>query len=73
MVPAHYVVEIQLVGCPDPDPITHAFFDPQRNTLSTDLDEIGHAYIGALSDEIAKWLQRLPEKRACGRLFFGWN
>ncbi|MDG1857090.1 MAG: asparagine synthetase B family protein, partial [Verrucomicrobiota bacterium] len=29
MVPAHYVVEIQLIGCPDPDPIYKRFFDPQ--------------------------------------------
>src|SRR5881394_987988 len=31
MVPAHYVVEIQLVGCPDPDPIYERFFSPMRN------------------------------------------
>jgi asparagine synthase (glutamine-hydrolysing) len=57
MVPAHYVVELQLIGCPDPDPVYTRFFDPQRNKLSTDLDEIGRAYIGALANEIAKWLQ----------------
>jgi len=57
MVPAHYVIEIQLIGCPDPDPVYTRFFDPQRNKFSTDLDEIGRAYIGALADEIAKWLQ----------------
>jgi asparagine synthase (glutamine-hydrolysing) len=57
MVPAHYVVELQLIGCPDPDPVYTRYFDPQRNKLSTDLDEIGRAYIGALADEIAKWLQ----------------
>jgi asparagine synthase (glutamine-hydrolysing) len=57
MVPAHYVVEIQLIGCPDPDPVYTRYFDPQRNRLSTDLDEIGRAYIGALADEIAKWMQ----------------
>ncbi|HEX8236184.1 MAG TPA: asparagine synthase-related protein [Abditibacteriaceae bacterium] len=71
MVPAHYVVEIQLVGCPDPDPVYTRFFDPQRNTLSTDLDEIGHAYISALTDEVAKWLQRLPEKEPIGVCFSG--
>jgi len=60
MVPAHHIVEIQLVGCPDPDPAYTRFFNPQRNRFSTDLDEIGRAYIGALADEIAKWLQRAP-------------
>lgn len=59
MVPAHYVVEIQLVGCPDPDPTYTRFFTPQRNTLPPDLDEIGRCYIGALADEIAAWLRAL--------------
>src|SRR2546426_10931929 len=57
MVPAHYVGEIQLVGCPDPDPTYTRFFPPPRNSLPTDLDEIGRRYIGALADEIAKWLR----------------
>src|SRR5213593_3971614 len=41
MVPAHYVVEIHLVGCPDPDPTYTRFFTPERNKLATDLDAIG--------------------------------
>jgi asparagine synthase (glutamine-hydrolysing) len=60
MVPAHYIIELQLIGCPDPDPTYTRFFNPERNRLSTDLDEIGAAYIGALADEIAKWLRRAP-------------
>ena len=56
MVPAHHVVEIALVGCPDPDPIYTRFFTPGRGTLPPDLDEIGRRYVGALADEIAKWL-----------------
>ncbi len=28
MVPAHHVVELQLVGCPDPDPVYTRFFTP---------------------------------------------
>src|ERR1044071_2240268 len=59
MVPAHHVVEIQLVGCPDPDPTYTRFFTPRRNALPTDLDEIGRRYIGALAEEIAKWLLSL--------------
>src|SRR6059036_2900555 len=57
MVPAHYLTEIQLVGCPDPDPTYTRYFTPQRNVLPADLDEIGRRYIGALADEIAKWLK----------------
>jgi asparagine synthase (glutamine-hydrolysing) len=71
MVPAHYVVELQLVGCPDPDPTYTRFFDPQRNTFSTDLNEIGRAYIGALADEIAKCLRHIPEREPIGVCFSG--
>src|SRR5207248_11233145 len=33
------------------------YFTPLRDPLPADLDEIGRRYIGALADEIAKWLQ----------------
>src|SRR6266536_5799998 len=62
MVPAHYLTEIQLVGCPDPDPTYTRYFTPQRNALPADLDEIGRRYIGALADEIAKWLKGIDHK-----------
>jgi len=55
MVPAHHVVEIQLVGCPDPDPVYTRFFTPEMGNLPADLDAIGARYIGALADEIAQW------------------
>jgi asparagine synthase (glutamine-hydrolysing) len=71
MTPAHYVVELQLIGCPDPDPTYTRFFTPERNALPTDLDEIGARYIGALADEIAKWLGRIPEREPVGVCFSG--
>ena len=71
MVPAHYVVEIHLIGCPDPDPTYTRFFTPQRNSLPTDLDEIGRRYIGALAEEIAKWLKAAPENAPIGVAFSG--
>ncbi|BCM91682.1 hypothetical protein IAD21_03557 [Abditibacteriota bacterium] len=71
MIPAHYVVEIQLIGCPDPDPIYTRFFSPQRNSLPTDLDQIGAAYIGALADEIAQWVRAIPESEPIGVCFSG--
>src|SRR5580704_16740447 len=61
MVPAHYVVELQLIGCPDPDPTYIRFFDPPPATLPADLDTIGAAYIGALAEETARFLQSIPE------------
>src|SRR6266498_2955454 len=45
MVPAHYIVALQLVGCPDPDPTYTRYFTPERNKFSTDLNEIGRRYI----------------------------
>lgn len=71
MVPAHHVVEIHLIGCPDPDPTYTRFFTPQRNALPTDLDEIGGHYIGALAEEIAKWLKLIPNHEPVGVAFSG--
>ncbi len=71
MVPAHYVVEIQLLGCPDPDPVYTRYFDPKHNTQPADLDIIGRNYIGALADEIAKWLRSVPEREPIGVCFSG--
>jgi asparagine synthase (glutamine-hydrolysing) len=71
MVPAHYIVEIQLVGCPDPDPTYTRFFNPKRNQLSTNLDDIGRQYVGALADEISKWLRSIPETEPVGVSFSG--
>ena len=62
MVPAHYVTEIQLVGCPDPDPSYTRFFTPHRNALPADRDEIGLRYVGVLADEIAKWLKAIESR-----------
>jgi asparagine synthase (glutamine-hydrolysing) len=63
MVPAHYVVEIQLIGCPDPDPTYTRFLTPHRDALPADLDEIGRRYAGALAAEIAQWLKAVDNNR----------
>ena len=36
MVPAHHVITLQLVGCPDPDPTYTRFFTPARDVLPPD-------------------------------------
>jgi asparagine synthase (glutamine-hydrolysing) len=71
MVPAHYVVELALTGCPDPDPTYTRFFLPQRNSLPADLDEIGRRYVGALAAEIRKWLESLGPREPIGVAFSG--
>ncbi len=59
MVPAHHVVELRLVGCPDPDPTYTRFFTPERDALPPDLDVIGQRYIAALAHEVNRWLQHV--------------
>jgi asparagine synthase (glutamine-hydrolysing) len=71
MVPAHYVVELQLIGCPDPDPVYTRFFTPRWGTLPRNLDEIGRTYIAALAEEIAQWLRSVPEREPIGVSFSG--
>jgi asparagine synthase (glutamine-hydrolysing) len=71
MVPAHYVVKLQLIGCPDPDPTYTRFFDPKPGRLPADLDAIGAAYIGALAEEISRFLQAVPAHEPLGVCFSG--
>ena len=71
MVPAHHVVELQLIGCPDPDPVYTRFFTPSMGVLTTDLDQVGTAYIGALVDELAQWLLCVPAHEPIGVCFSG--
>jgi asparagine synthase (glutamine-hydrolysing) len=71
MVPAHHVTEIQLVGCPDPDPVYTRFFDPQPALLPPDTSRIGNLYIGALAEELSKFLRSLPPAEPIGICFSG--
>jgi len=71
MVPAYYLTEIALVGCPDPNPKYVRYFTPQREVLPPDRKEIGTRYIGAVADAIEKRLRRLPERDPIGVCFSG--
>lgn len=71
MVPAHYLVELALVGCPDPNPSYRRFFTPERNRWSTDLDDIGRRYLGAVKDVLLKWLDTIPKAEPLGVMFSG--
>lgn len=71
MAPAHHLVEVALVGCPDPNPTYCRFFTPARNRLPADLDAIGRAYIGALADECRRWLDQIDRRAPIGVLFSG--
>jgi asparagine synthase (glutamine-hydrolysing) len=71
MVPAHHVVRIELVGCPDPNPTYTRFLTPTRNTLPANRTDIGVRYIGAVDREIARWLDRVPPHEPLGVCFPG--
>ena len=71
MVPAHYIQELALIGCPDPSPISTRFFTPERNRQPANLDEIGRAYIGAMQQEVFRWLEQIPKTAPLGVLFSG--
>ena len=70
MVPAHYITKIELLGCPDPNPVYTRFFKPERNKYSNlELSEIGRNYIGELYNEIKKWLKYRAKEGPVGVTF----
>ena len=71
MAPAHYVTEISLVGCPDPNPVYQRFFKPKVNTLRPEIGEIGRMYIQSLYDEIVVRLRNLEADEPIGVCFSG--
>ena len=71
MVPAHYVTKLDVIGCPDPNPDYKRYFTPKRNQVNADLDEIGKAYVGAMANELEKWLESIPKDEPIGVLFSG--
>jgi asparagine synthase (glutamine-hydrolysing) len=71
MVPAHYVVEIDQVGCPDPAPRYHRFFDPAVAGGSSDVAAAGAAYISAAYDVTRAWVAGVPDGEPIGVAFSG--
>lgn len=71
MVPAHHVLHLKLIGCPDPNPNCDRFFTPERNRWSTDIADIGQRYISALVQECDRWLDRIEPREPVGVLFSG--
>jgi len=70
MAPAHYITKIELLGCPDPNPVYQRFFRPERNKFSPgDPEAIGEHYINILYEEIRKWLQKRAKNGPVGVSF----
>jgi asparagine synthase (glutamine-hydrolysing) len=60
MVPAHYIVELDQVGCPDPSPRYQRFFEPAVGLGSSDPAEAGERYISAAYQSVLAWLKTVP-------------
>lgn len=71
MVPAHHLLELHLVGCPDPNPTLTRFFAPPRNRLPADIEIIGSQYIAKLAEVCDQWLSSIPDDEPIGVLFSG--
>ncbi len=71
MVPAHYLVEIDQIGCPDPAPRYERFFSPPIGQGTTDMEEAGAAYAGAALAGLTRWLDGVPDGEAIALAFSG--
>jgi asparagine synthase (glutamine-hydrolysing) len=71
MIPAHYLVELDQVGCPDPMPRYHRFFEPAVAQGPEDLDAVGSAYVGAASQALGAWMAAVPAGEPIGLAFSG--
>jgi len=71
MVPAHYLLEIDQVGCPDPSPRYRRFFNPSIATGAPDLDAAGTAYVRAACDALRVWIGHVPAGEPIAVAFSG--
>ena len=71
MVPAHLIVELDQVGCPDPSPRYHRFFDPPVGLGSSDPREAGAAYIATAYESVTRWLKTVPDDEPVAVAFSG--
>ena len=71
MVPAHHIVELDQVGCPDPAPRYHRFFDPPVGLGSTDVGEAGAAYIATAYESVLRWMKTVPGDEPVAVAFSG--
>ena len=65
------MLELDLVGCPDPNPRYRRFFAPERNGLPADTDAIGARYVGRVAEELDRWLDTIPGDAPIGVPFSG--
>ena len=71
MVPAHYLVELDQVGCPDPEPRYVRVFNPAIAQGPADLEEAGAHYIAAALGALRGWLANTPPEEPLAVSFSG--
>lgn len=72
MVPAHHLLELQLIGYPNPNPVTKRFFDPKPNRLPANVTEIGQQYAFALGRRmLGVRLDSIDGREPIGVMFSG--
>lgn len=71
MIPAHYLVELDQVGCPDPMPRYRRFFEPEIATGPPDGDALGATYVRASYGALHAWMASLPAAAPIAVAFSG--
>jgi asparagine synthase (glutamine-hydrolysing) len=71
MIPAHFLVELDQVGCPDPNPRYHRFFNPEIAQGPREIEAAGDAYVRAAYDAARAWIARVPDGERIAILFSG--
>lgn len=71
MVPAHYLIEMDQIGCPDPAPRYRRFFTPPIAQGPADVDAAGQAYVQGAFDALKRWLSTVPEGEPIALAFSG--
>jgi asparagine synthase (glutamine-hydrolysing) len=71
MIPAHYLVEIDQVGCPDPNPRYRRFFSPPVGRGPADVAALGAAYAETACEATRRWVAAIPDKQPIALLFSG--
>ena len=71
MIPVHYLVEIDQIGCPDPAPRYQRFFTPAPGEGTSDIAEAGAAYAAATLSGLTRWLGGIPDGQPIALAFSG--
>jgi len=66
LVPAHFVTELDQIGCPDPNPRYRRFFTPAIGRGTPDHAGLGEAYLAALEETVGRIFDRLPPAAPIG-------